>query len=269
MSRAGGGGASSPSCHSDSSSEKVRLISVIIAVFVVALIFSIAGFVNTSPASSCNREKLELGVEFNNECVVDEIGWFDNAANTSLRLQIFFEKTGVQPFIVLKAYDASLTTDEAKEAYAREWYNTNIDNETTFLYMYFAEENVGEDLGYMTHVSGLQIGSVMDAEAIEIFWSYLDGMWQSDMSVDDLFVSAFDKTANKIMQKSTTNADVAKYAVFFFGIGVSLTTVLIIAETKRKHETKKAQKTELFLNNASQNNNLAKTKAERSLNNHE
>jgi hypothetical protein len=213
----------------------------------LALIFAIWAAAS-SPTSTVNRERLELGIGFNNECVIDEINWFDNPTNTSRRLQDFFEQTGVQPFIVLKDYDASLTTDEAKVAYANQWYEDNIKNEATFLYMYFAEEDVDNDVGYMVHVNGLEINPVMDAEAVDVFWGYLDNMWYSDMSTDDLFVTTFNKTANRIMDKSTTPADVGKFAVIFFGIACVLGLVIVVMEVKRKHEREKNAETERILN---------------------
>lgn len=245
-----GNGNYTPSYSSEKSSGgNGGIIAVIVVVLIIAIILAISSFAsNSAPASTVNREKLELGIGFNNECIVDELGWFDNVPATSRRLQSFYEKTGVQPYIVLKNYDASLTSDEAKEAYANKWYEDNINNEATFLYMYFAEQNVDEDIGYMVYVNGLQIGPVMDAEAINVFWSYLDSFWVTDMTTDDLFVETFNKTADRIMEKSTTPADVGKYAVVFFGIGITLVIILIIIETKRKHEREKAEETERILN---------------------
>lgn len=233
------------------------LISFIVVVLIVAMLVALASIgSNSAPSSTVNREKLETGIGFQNDCIVDEINWFDNVPQTSRRLQDFFNATGVQPYIVLKDYDASLTTDEAKEEYANKWYEENIGNEATFLYFYFAEEDVDNDVGYMVYVSGTEIGPVMDSEAIDIFWSYLDSYWYSDMSTDDLFVTTFNKTANRIMDKSTTAADVGKYAVIFFGIGITGVIVLVIMKTKRKHDKEKAEETERILNTPLGNTSL-------------
>ena len=109
------------------------------------------------PASSYNREPIHADIGFNNNCIVDELDWFDNIGQTSRRLENFFDKTGVQPFIYLKAHDSALTTDAEKTEFAEDWYEDNIDNEGTFLFMYFAEENQDEDVGYMAYVNGKQV----------------------------------------------------------------------------------------------------------------
>lgn len=224
------------------------IVGVIAILLVMAMVAGILGAAAGNPVSTVNREKLELGIGFNNNCVIDELNWFDNPANAASRLQNFFEKTGVQPYIVLKDYDASLTTDAAKQEYAENWYSENIKNEATFLYMYFAEADVDNEVGAMVYVNGMEIGPVMDAEAVNIFWDYLDSMWYSDMSTDDLFVATFDKTANRIMDKSTTGADIGKFAVIFAGIAVVMGLALAIMCIKRKHEREEAEETARILN---------------------
>lgn len=160
--------------------------------------------ISSIPASTRNREKLNSGLSFDSNCIIDELDWFDSVSGTGRQLKTFFDKTGVQPYIVLLKYHPELVTDFQKEEYAQAYYEDNIDNEATFLYMYFAEEDQDNDVGYMCYVNGKQVDSVMDTEAIEIFWGYLDRNWYSDMSTDTLFENAFTKTAETIMTKSRT-----------------------------------------------------------------
>ncbi len=150
--------------------------------------------------SSSAREKADTGVAFSSDCVLDELGWLDDAEATGESLEAFYEATGVQPYVYFRAYDASLTTDEEKEDFAYEWYDENIDNQGTFLYIYFAEEDSDNDRGYDVYVNGYDIDSVMDEEAVEIFWEYLDRYWASDLSTDDMLTRTFTATANAIMQ---------------------------------------------------------------------
>ena len=83
---------------------------------------------------------------------------------------------------MLLDYIPGVDSDSQKEEYARQLYEENIDNESTFLYVYFAKENESEsdDPGYMCYVNGIQVSSVMDAEALDIFWAYLDKYWYTD-----------------------------------------------------------------------------------------
>lgn len=229
------------------------IISLII--FVVVLIAAFGGFPSSNssstksvPKSTQNRERLESGVGYDNNCIVDNIGWFDNVTKTEKSIKKFYDKTGVQPYIVLNAYDSTLLTDTAKEEYAKKWYDEHIKNESTFLYMYFAEPDTDNDVGYMAYVNGKQVSSVMDSEAIEIFWAYVDKYWYSDMSTDDMFTTIFTKTADRIMTKSTTAADVGNNAVKVIGVIVVFAGIIAVMVIRRKHKAEEAKETEKILN---------------------
>ena len=229
------------------------VISLII--FVVVLIAAFGGFPSSNssskksvPKSTQNRERLESGVGYDNNCIVDNIGWFDNVTKTEKSIKQFYDKTGVQPYIVLNAYDSALLTDTAKEEYAKKWYDEHIKNESTFLYMYFAEPDTDNDVGYMAYVNGKQVSSVMDSEAIDIFWAYVDKYWYSDMSTDNMFTTIFTKTADRIMTKSTTAADVGNNAVKVIGVIVVFAGIIIVMVIRRKHKAEEAKETEKILN---------------------
>ena len=212
---------------------------------------SIGGGSSTDiPASSYNREKLDSGNGYINDCIYDELGWFDNVSRTESRLKDFYEETGVQPYIMLLDYIPGVDSDSQKEEYARQLYEKNIDNESTFLYVYFAKENESEsdDPGYMCYVNGIQVSSVMDAEALDIFWAYLDKYWYTDMSTDDMFVKIFNSTADTIMTKSTTSKDVAKYVLIVVAAGVVVFGVVKVVKLKHKRAKEEAEETERILN---------------------
>ncbi|MCD8346833.1 MAG: hypothetical protein LUD16_02560 [Lachnospiraceae bacterium] len=149
--------------------------------------------------SSNSREKIDTDLIFDSNCIVDELGWFDDADAAGKTLEDFFDATGVQPYIYFKDYDASLTTNSEKEEYAKQWYEDNIDNEGTFLFIYFAEEDTDNDVGYMYYVCGYDIESVMDEEACDIFWDYVDKYWYTDLSTDDMITEIFNSLADAIM----------------------------------------------------------------------
>jgi len=67
-------------------------------------------------------------------------------------------------------------------------------------------------------VPGRQVGPVLDSETEDIFFSYLESYWRMDpsqMSEDEMFCNVWENTADRIMEKSTTHLNVAKYAVIF------------------------------------------------------
>ena len=106
------------------------LAMIIILVVIFAMFGGISGGSYGIPKSAINREKVNTGVVFQNDCIIDELGWFDNVSSASRDLQYFYNKTGIQPYIYLKDYDPSLATDEAKDAYGTQYigdgtYNTS------------------------------------------------------------------------------------------------------------------------------------------------
>lgn len=224
------------------------IITIIVAIVLVAVIMSAIGAAGGVPKSTSNREKVNTGVAFQNDCIVDELGWFDNIPNTEHRLQSFYNQTGIQPYIVLKDYDASLNTSEKQDAYAEQWYDDHIDNEGALLFMYFAAEDTDNDVGEMTCINGKQITSVMDAEALDIFWAYMDNNWYSDASTDDMFVNVFNSTAKRIMTKSTTTMDVMKVVVILIVIVSAGGMIIYMIRLKFKRDKEKAAETERILN---------------------
>lgn len=147
-----------------------------------------------------NRARLDSGIPYNTNCIIDKLGWFDDLAGTEKELEEFYELTGVQPYIVLMDYQPQLTSEDDKIAFAEDWYEANIDNEATFLFMYFADKNADEVVGYMAFVNGNLVGGIMDSTACDIFWDKMDEYWYSDCSTDELFIRTFNETAEEIMQ---------------------------------------------------------------------
>lgn len=226
----------------------------IFILIILLFLFGIFKSNNSIPASTINREKVNTGVAYQNDCIIDELGWIDNKNKTSKELQSFYNETGIQPYIVLLDYNEELLTNNDKIEYAEKWYEKNINNEGTFLYMYFAEEDTDNDLGYMCYVNGKQITSVMDSEAIEIFWNYLDNNWYKAISMDDVFINTFNSTAKRIMTKTTTGTDIINKAMIVVIVITVSGSIIIIMKRKRKNEAEKAAETERILKTPLNNN---------------
>lgn len=157
-------------------------------------------------------------------------------------------ETGVQPYIVFKDYDSSLMNDTQKANYAADWYDENINDEGTFLFMYFAEQDVDNEVGYMHCIVGNQVAAIMDSEAQDIFWDYVDTYWHSDLSTDDMTVMIFDKTADRIMTKTSNAFDVGKMIVLVGGAIVIITVLRKMQKAKHQRQREKAAEDERILN---------------------
>lgn len=223
-------------------------LTVFLVLFVVCFLLSILGGGESTVESTIVRTKLTDSHSYDSSDVADDLGWFDSVSDTESRLKDFYDATGVQPYVYLRAYDSSLTSDAEKESWAKDFFDNTLQDEDGFLFVYFAEEDQDEDVGYMAYVAGSRAQSVMDSEAVDIFWSYIDRYWTTDKSTDDVICLSFTNTADAIMHVSTTQADLSKYLLLaIIVVGGGAVIFLIIREKNRRaHE--KAKETESILN---------------------
>lgn len=222
------------------------IILVVLFVLLIAGMFGCSSGDDSIGASTYNREKIQNPAPYDASDIVDEAGFFEDPAGTGQRLKTFYDKTGIQPYIVIEDYDPSLQTDAQKEAYAKAYYDEYISNEDTFLYMYFADADP-DSVGYMQTVNGKNIESVMDSQAVDIFWDYLDSEWTTDKSTDDMFVDVFDKTADRIMTKTATASDVTIRWLTVAGIVIVAAAVILLVRMKHRRDKEKAEETRRIL----------------------
>lgn len=229
--------------YTSSSSGLGTLIACLIVFAVVIFSFFMIASDDSDVTSTINREKIENPIPYDNNCIKDELGYVENTSKLSKNLKNFYNKTGIQPYIYLKSYDETLTSDNQKDNYAQNWYEQNIDNEDTFLFVYYEDQDPNE-IGYMAYVNGKQVTSVMDSEAVNIFWNYIDRYWTDDsLSTVEVFTKTFNSTANTIMEKSTTSNDIIKIICIIVGIIIVIGGIIYILRMKFKRDKEKAKET--------------------------
>lgn len=229
--------------YTSSSSGLGTLIACLIVFVVVIFSFFMIASDDSDVTSTINREKIENPIPYDNNCIKDELGYVENTSKLSKNLKNFYNKTGIQPYIYLKSYDETLTSDSQKDNYAQNWYEQNIDNEDTFLFVYYEDQDPNE-IGYMAYVNGKQVTSVMDSEAVNIFWNYIDRYWTDDsLSTVEVFTKTFNSTANTIMEKSTTSNDIIKIICIIVGIIIVIGGIIYILRMKFKRDKEKAKET--------------------------
>ena len=229
--------------YTSSSSGLGTLIACLIVFAVVIFSFFMIASDDSDVTSTINREKIENPIPYDNNFIKDELGYVENTSKLSKNLKNFYNKTGIQPYIYLKSYDETLTSDSQKDNYAQNWYEQNIDNEDTFLFVYYEDQDPNE-IGYMAYVNGKQVTSVMDSEAVNIFWNYIDRYWTDDsLSTVEVFTKTFNSTANTIMEKSTTSNDIIKIICIIVGIIIVIGGIIYILRMKFKRDKEKAKET--------------------------
>lgn len=229
--------------YTSSSSGLGTLIACLIVFAVVIFSFFMIASDDSDVTSTINREKIENPIPYDNNCIKDELGYVENTSKLSKNLKNFYNKTGIQSYIYLKSYDETLTSDSQKDNYAQNWYEQNIDNEDTFLFVYYEDQDPNE-IGYMAYVNGKQVTSVMDSEAVNIFWNYIDRYWtDNSLSTVEVFTKTFNSTANTIMEKSTTSNDIIKIICIIVGIIIVIGGIIYILRMKFKRDKEKAKET--------------------------
>jgi len=183
-----------------------------------------------------------------NDCVIDELGWLDSESKTESQLKEFWEKTGVQPYVILKDYDPSLTSESEMEKWATDYYDSTFDRDDIFMYVYFAAQDTDNDYGYNAYAQGIQTNAVMDSEAVEIFWDKLDQYWFSDATMDEVVTETFNGTAKTIMQSATAKEEASMTRTIVFGVIAAGALIVILVGKKNKRDKEKAEEDQRILN---------------------
>lgn len=191
-------------------------ISGIIMLVIVLFIFNMAwrfvpGTNNTTAietvqvnSSSREREPIEPGLVNETAYYQDNLEWISDPVELEDGLKYFYDETNVQPFVYITDNvngDANPTPDEI-DAFANELYDELFTDEAHLLLVHF--ENVPfYDYEYSYHtVIGTQAKVLMDIEAENILYDYLDYYYHQDtnqVSEEELFSRAFRDTADRIM----------------------------------------------------------------------
>lgn len=153
---------------------------------------------NTNNGSQTTVVKNTPANPFNADCVIDETGWFENPTKLGKDLEFFYNKYGIQPYVIFKTYDSSVTTNTQRQSYCKEWYSKNIKDDDTFLVMYFSEKS-NEEVGYFAYWGG--VGESVQAfekpfeEGINNYW------FNENLSLDDVMLNSFKYVASKVKVK--------------------------------------------------------------------
>lgn len=202
--RSGCGGAGCSGCGGGC---LTPIILIIAALFIFNLVWpSVPGSNNQTAVetiqinnSSIEREPIAAGLVNETPYYVDNLEWIIDQRTAEDGLKYFYEKTNIQPVVYITDNingNPNPTPDEI-DAFAEQQYDELFTDEAHLLFVHF--ENY--DYSYHT-VYGTQAKVVMDTEAEDILFDYVDYYYAQDSSQiteDDLFSGAFRDTADRIM----------------------------------------------------------------------
>lgn len=236
---------------------------VFVLLFLVTMIRSCSamsgGNYSVTKHQGLGKTKMTPLAAFQTDCVVDEDNWFADPYQVGKDLKKFYDSTGIQPYVLIKSPDSSLTSDSAKESFADAWYSENIEHEGALLYVYFAETDP-DIVGYSTLTGGSATKAFFDSVAMDTFWDIYDSYYfNSSITEEQLIVNTFNDTATICLSdKTITNTQSSGLAaVFSKAVPLLIIAVIVIVigivvtnlvKTKHKRAAEAAAETERILN---------------------
>lgn len=220
--------------------------SIIILAVILLIVFGATH--GSSPSitrSTYAREPLPAGSVIETGYYTDELGWIKSASKLEAGMRDFYRETGVQPYLyITDTVNGTHTPSyDDMEAYAHTLYDQLFTDEAHVLLL-FHEYNSNSN--YSQHyVAGSQAKTVCDAEAMDILMDYIDHYYYSDLSEDELFSTAFEKAAARMMK-------VTHSPVLYIVIGLIALCILLVIfrfwKAAKKQKNLEAEQNERILN---------------------
>lgn len=222
---------------------------VIVLIMLLVVFSSVRPMGGNIPSSTVVRDKV-TGYAYS-DIIVDHTGELSsNHSKLSKALRYFYNETGVVPIVYLSNYNEydNVGSEASREKYANEVFDEYAEHEASFLVMCFENEPNQPWLDYTMTIVGHNADSVMDDEALNIFEAYFRQAWDNEsLSMDEVFIRAFENTADRIMQKTTTGKDVAKSAFVVLAIVVAIGGVVVVMVIRRKHKKQEHEEVKQIL----------------------
>lgn len=211
-----GGGWGGPGRRGGGCGCSMIIVAVILLLFAFSSLIlpnmgSSWGTSQTTEVTVSRTERTPItGTQTYGEWYLDELGYIDHDTDLTDGLKYFYSQTGIQPYVMLLDYDASMWNngswnETAAEDYLAQVYQDTFSDNGHMILAYFACENDSEDLDGTFYIYyGSAAYSVMDDEAETIFWSYFEMNYNDlDLSIAEFIGDSFRQTADNIMHEGS------------------------------------------------------------------
>ncbi|MFR1833154.1 MAG: hypothetical protein ACLSX5_08345 [Lachnospiraceae bacterium] len=214
--------------------------------FVCVVIFMLlifAGYTMSAAKDSPAREKLGPDACITSDkWIQDELGWIQDKHQVEQAMDYFYEKTGVQPYLLitdtLDGMGGDITDGQAETA-MENMYESLYEDEGHMIFTFMEYDSSR----YITWIyTGITADSVIDKDAREIFLNNADRYYtDSSLSDEEFFAKVFRTSADMIMKDSAKQAAIARMCVIIsvlMGIGLAGGFLWFKAAEERRKETK-------------------------------
>ena len=230
-------------------------VIVVIIVIIIMMAFIRSSSVDNSVAKSTKQRQALSGAVNKTEWYEDNIGWIGNKNTLIDGLEEFYKLTGVQPYILFVPYSSTYWNNgsinaQAADSYMEKVYKEKFNDEAHFIFAYFQcqLDSKSEMDGEFRYLSGYSADSIMDNEAINIFWGYFENnYYNTSLSLEKMISNTFSQTAKNIMSRPTNGWDVFKVLGSIVGVIIILIVIYKIFKKKTQRDKEKEEYTKEIL----------------------
>lgn len=189
--------------------------------------------------STTMREKLHLNLSDASGYVTDECGWIRNKTTLINGLQDFYNSTGILPYVYIidnvdGDYDPST---EKLEQFAAEQYTALFSDEGHILLLFW---DYGGAYEYVLWL-GDDAAELMDQEACDILFDYIDHYYYAADTEEAFFAEAFSEAGERIMTITRSSSDRIFTIVLVIVICVLIAKIVRAAKDKKAERERKAE----------------------------
>ena len=142
------------------------------------------------------RAKIKEGLCQLTDYYKDELGYLSEKCEEGLKY--FYQKTNVQPVVL--TMDISKVSDYDDHEELNQLYGEMFEDEAHFLFIIFGNQEGTVDWEY-SYIAGSDAVSVMDDDAVDTLFQYVDDYYyDSNASDDELVSNSFRDAADHIMK---------------------------------------------------------------------
>ncbi|WP_303870681.1 hypothetical protein [Acetobacterium wieringae] len=176
----------------------ILLIVLILVLIIGAFISSTIGGFTEVTKSTVARQPLPTGSVNETKYYTDELGWINNQTRMEEGLKYFYQKTGVQPHVVIidNVNGSFHPTESELDGYANALYDQLFTDEAHLLFVFYEYNDFYMD----RYVAGTQAKTVIDTEAADILLDYIDrNYYDSNLTDEEFFSNSFRDAADRMM----------------------------------------------------------------------
>ncbi|MBR3302327.1 MAG: hypothetical protein IKI73_06665 [Firmicutes bacterium] len=221
----------------------VGCLSVILIIVAIILAVIMINGINASKDAK-NRTKLDVKPTVNIGYIDDQLGWLDKKSTVESAMKVFYDKTGVMPYLIITSNIGGATNETQAQAWGWAKYEELFKNDGThLLVVWYQVAGTQDDYAWM--FAGTPANGVIDEDAIDDIYSYFNRYYTSDYDDNQYFAKVFEESAEKIMKQSDTGW---KSSLFWLIAVIAVLIIMNVIDYKNVMKIKKQEAAAELLN---------------------